>query len=97
MANTNGTIPLDEFPDNEEPAYEVLVGGVRDITARASSKYTVSKREVREMFVKFLRSSPELMKTAREEQIRLFNLSRREAKSPKIDAGILEDLSVTTD
>ena len=44
MTETNGTVPLDEFPDNDEAAYEVVVGGVRDITARASTRQTVSKR-----------------------------------------------------
>ena len=97
MAKTNGTIPLDEFSDNDEPAYEVIVGGVQDITARPGSRQTVTKGDVRAMFGKFLRSSPELMQHPREEQIREFNLSRREAKSPKVDAEILEDLLVTRD
>jgi hypothetical protein len=75
----------------------VVVGGTRDITARPGSRQTVSKREVRQMFVKFLRSSPELMELPRDEQIRQFKLSRREVRSPKIEAEILEDLLVTLD
>jgi len=97
MAKTNRTIPLDDFADNDEAAYAVVVGGNWDITARASTRQTVSKREVREMFIKSLRSSPELMQLPREEQIREFNLSRREAKSPKVDAETLEELLVPMD
>jgi hypothetical protein len=92
---TNGTTPLNEFADNDEGAYAVTVGGsYRDITAGTSRRQAVSKREVREMFTKFLRASPELLEFSRDEQIRQFNLERQEIKRPKIDEEILRDLLV---
>jgi len=94
MGSTNGTIPLEEYPDNDEAAYEVVTGGITDITAPISSRHAVSKREVREMFLKFMRSSPELMQLPREEQIRQFNLFRREVSCPRIEPEILMDLLV---
>ena len=94
MGSTNGTVPLEEYPDNDEAAYEVVVGGITDITAPISRRRTVSKREVREMFLKFMRSSPELTQLPREEQIRQFNLFRREVSCPRIETDILADLLV---
>ena len=94
MGSTNGTTPLEEYPDNDEAAYEVVVGGITDITAPISRRRTVSKREVREMFLKFMRSAPELTQLPRDEQIRQFNLFRREASCPQIETEILADLLV---
>ncbi len=69
--------PIDEFPDNDEVVYEVPMGRVfwkhrpGDVTAPLTQVEKVTKRQVREMFVTFLKSSPELRDKPRDEQIRV--------------------------
>jgi hypothetical protein len=94
VVKTNGSTPLNEFPDNTEPAFEVPEHGVHDITAPVPGGRAVSKREVRQMFIKFMQTSPELMKVPREQQIREFNSCRSGARCPKVDPIILADLLV---
>lgn len=90
--------PLDQFPDNDEIAYEVPIGRgywaakPGDITAPLTRFERVTKRQVREMFVRFVQNTPELHHMPRDEQIRQFNLSRRDAKQPKIKAELLLDV-----
>ncbi len=94
MGKTNGTIALDKFQDNADPAVEVRDRGNHDMTAPIRGRQAVSKRVVREMFVKFMQSSPELRTLPREQQIAEFNRCRREAHVSGVDPDILEDLLV---
>lgn len=86
--------PLDEFTDNDEVAYEVPLGRVGDITAPRTQKERVTKRQVREMFMRFVQNSPELHGHPRDEQIREFNLARRAAVWAKVGPELVADLLI---
>jgi hypothetical protein len=94
MSNAAERTPLDQYQDNDEAAFSVLQDGTRDITARVTRRETVTKRQVREMFIKFVQNSPDLRSVLRVEQIVQFNLERRELDLPKVDADVLQDLLV---
>jgi hypothetical protein len=87
-------IPLEQFTDNDETAYEVRLGRVSDITAPRTQKERVTKRQVREMFAKFVLSDHELHDKPRSEQIREFNLARQDARRPLVSPEILVNLLV---
>ena len=93
-------IPIDEFTDNDEIAYQVPIGRVfwknrpNDPTAPLTQYERVTKRRVREMFAGFVQATPEMHDKPREEQIRQFNLSRREANQPKIEADLLMEVLI---
>jgi hypothetical protein len=65
-----------------------------DPTAPLTQFERVTKRRVREMFVSFVQNTPEMHNKPRDEQIRQFNLSRREANQPKIQAELLVDVLI---
>ncbi len=85
---------LDDFTDNDEVVIVTGIGVVRDITAPRTQKERVTKRQVREMFMRFLQSSPELHDKPRDEQIREFNLARQDARRPQVNPEILSDLLI---
>lgn len=92
--------PLDQFADNDEIAYEVPIGRTYwahkpgDITAPLTQMERITKRQVREMFVRFVQGTPEVQALPRDEQIREFNLSRREANQPKVKTELLVDVLI---
>jgi|WetSurMetagenome_2_1015567.scaffolds.fasta_scaffold360525_2 hypothetical protein len=85
---------LHQFPDNNEIAYKISLGAVTDITAPNTRWETVTRRQVREMFVRFIQASPELWPHAREEQIDQFNIERRKLNRPAVKAEILRELEI---
>ncbi len=95
-------IPLDQFTDNDEIAYQVPIGRVfwehrsSDPTAPLTKFERVTKGRVREMFIKFVQNTPEVHDKPRDEQIREFNLARREGKQPKIESELLVDVLIET-
>ena len=90
---SNGQLKFEDHTDNHEVAFSIRAGGTRDITQTAKAGQA-TKGEIRELFIKFLQSSPEFHDLSREEQIREFNILRREVRRPKIDAEILLELHV---
>ncbi len=85
---------LDQYPDNNETAYKISLGAVKDITAPNARWETVTKRQVREMFTKFVQASPELWPRTRDEQIEEFNRERRQLRRPAVKPEILSDLEI---
>ncbi len=92
MGSGAGRKRLNDYEDNDEAAFEYMPGVYQDITTPVTVKRAVTKREVRQMFIKFIQTSPELKDLPREEQVRAFNLERQEAKLPKVDYEVLQDL-----
>jgi hypothetical protein len=93
--------PLSDFTDNDETAYEVPIGRIfwkfrpGDVTAPLTQMERVTKGRVRQMFMTFIQDTPTLQGQPRDEQIRQFNLHRRELKQePKIPAELLVDVLV---
>jgi hypothetical protein len=86
---------LDQFPDNYEIAYKMRLATNRDITASPAKLDNVTKRQVREMFQKFIQASPELWQNSRAEQIDEFNAQRRKLRRPVVAPEILEDLEIS--
>ncbi len=88
-------IDLEDFGDNNDVvSVGDRPGRVGDITAPRTRREVVTKRQAREMFIRFVQNSPELRDLPREEQIRQFNLARRDAGRPPFDPEILVNLLV---
>jgi hypothetical protein len=85
---------LDQFSDNNDIVYSVSLEAVTDITAPLTRLENVTKRQVREMFQKFILASPELWGRAREDQIFEFNQERRKCRRPWVSPEILRDLEI---
>jgi hypothetical protein len=88
-------VKLDLFPDNDEVAYRVTLETIKDITTPPTRWERVTKRQVREMFQKFIQTSPELWQSSRIEQIDEFNSQRRQLRRPVVAPGILMSLEIS--
>ncbi len=86
---------LEQFPDNNDIVYRVSLEAITDITAPLTKLENVTKRQVREMFQKFILASPELWGRAREDQILEFNQERRKCRRPRVAPEILRDLEIS--
>jgi hypothetical protein len=85
---------LDQFTDNQVIAYKISLDAVNDITAPNTRYETVTRRQVREMFIKFIKASPELWPRTRDEQIDQFNRERQQLRRPAVKPEILKDLEI---